>query len=140
MAIDKVFIYLVRFTFSVPQLLVFESLDEQGFECPKGKVEAGESHGAAVHRELLEETGLRNVVIHCLLGHNAWEDEAQYHYLVTHSEPLPDRFEHRVTGDGEDAGLLYRFRWLPIDPALTQKLVQGCDRFVEQLTRDAHRL
>jgi len=42
-------------------------------------------------------------------------------------------FEHTVTGAGPDAGLLYRFRWLPVDENLHDLLVQGCDALVDTL-------
>lgn len=53
----KVFCYVVRTDAALPALLVFESLDEPGFEVPKGAVEAGESLEGAVYREVLEESG-----------------------------------------------------------------------------------
>jgi class 3 adenylate cyclase len=57
----KVFCYVVRTDGSEPQLLVLTSLDEPGFEVPKGAVESGETLEQAARREILEESGITAV-------------------------------------------------------------------------------
>jgi ADP-ribose pyrophosphatase YjhB (NUDIX family) len=61
----KVFAYVVRTDRASPGLLAFVSLDEPGFEVPKGSVEAGETLEQAVirnnrtrHSERSEESRL----------------------------------------------------------------------------------
>jgi len=129
----KVFAYVTRITNGTPELLVLDSLDEPGHEVPKGAAEEGESLEDAVHRELLEETGITGVLISRQLGSTDWRDERQLFFLVEAPPGLPTAFEHVVTGGGIDAGFRYRFRWLPIDTALHDRLVQGCNRFVDEL-------
>ena len=130
---DKVFAYVPRITDGLPELLVFESLDEAGFEVPKGEVEGGETLARAVKRELLEEAGIVGARIVRELGEADWQDERQHFFLVEAPSGLPHGFEHTVTGDGIDAGFRYRFRWLPVDGRLHDRLVQGSDRFVDRL-------
>ena len=130
---QKVFAYVTRITDGVRELLVFDSLDEPGFEVPKGAVEGGESLEEAVRRELHEEAGITDARTIRELGATDWEDERQHFFLVEPPPGLPRRFDHTVTGDGGDAGLSYRFHWLSIDRELRRRLVQGSDRFVDEL-------
>jgi 8-oxo-dGTP pyrophosphatase MutT (NUDIX family) len=115
------------------ELLVFESLDEPGFEVPKGSVESGESLEQAVRRELWEEAGIEGIDSFSEIGATAYQNEDQRFFLVRALGTIPDTFEHVVSGDDEDAGLRYAFRWLPIAPSLQSSLVQGCDRFADFL-------
>lgn len=71
----KVFAYVTRITDGAPELLVFESLDEPGFEVPKGAVEEGESLEEAVHRELFEEVRIAGARVVRELGTTEWHDE-----------------------------------------------------------------
>jgi 8-oxo-dGTP pyrophosphatase MutT (NUDIX family) len=129
----KVFVYVTRITNEAWELLVFDSLHEPGFEVPKGAVEGGEPLEEAVHRELLEEAGITDSRIIRELGAADWGDERQHFFLVEPPPGLPRSFDHTVTGNGVDAGLRYRFRWLSIAPELRRRLVQGSDRFVDEL-------
>lgn len=129
----KVFAYVTRITDGVPELLVFDSLDEPGLEVPKGAVEVGESLEEAVHRELLEEAGITGACFVRQLGATVWRDERQHFFLVEPPPGLPRSFEHPVTGDGIDAGFRYRFHWRSLDRGLHGRLVQGCGRFVDEL-------
>ena len=129
----KAFAYVTRITDGAPELLVLESLDEPGFEVPKGEAEDGETLARAVERELSEEAGIAGARVVGELGAADWQDERQHFFLVEAPPGLPRTFGHIVTGDGIDAGFRYRFRWLPIDRGLHDRLVQGCDRFVDEL-------
>lgn len=132
--IRKVFAYVVRGVVEgAPELLAFESHDEPGLEVPKGTVESGESLEGAALRELHEETGVTDARTLRELGTADWCGETQHFLLIEAPPGVPLRFEHTVTGDGADAGLVYRYRWLPIDAALQRRLVQGGDRFVAEL-------
>jgi len=130
---QKVFAYITRVTDGVRELLIFDSLDEPGLEVPKGAVEDGESLEEAVHRELLEEAGIADARIIRKLGATDWGNERQHFFLVEPPPGLPRSFDHTVTGNGVDAGLHYRFRWLSIAPELRRRLVQGSGRFVDEL-------
>jgi len=129
----KVFAYVMRITDDRPELLVFDSFDEIGFEVPKGGVERGESLEQAVRRELMEETGISNLRMICELGALGWRNEHQHFFLVETSAGPPRSFEHVVTGSGIDAGCRYRFSWLPIDETLRNRLVQGSGRCIDRL-------
>jgi len=133
MSVRKVFAYVVRIDRAEPLLLVFESLDERGFEVPKGTVEAGETFAEAAVREVREEAGIEGVRVLRELGTTWYEGEDQRFLLLATPDGLPEAFEHTVTGDGIDGGLRYSFRWLPIDPALEAGLVQGCGAFADAL-------
>lgn len=134
----KVFAYVTRITEGDPELLVFESLDEPGFEVPKGAVEVGESLEDAVRRELHEEAGIAEARVVREVGATDWNGERQHFFLVEAPEVLPAAFEHAVTGDGIDRGFRYRFCWLPIDRRLSRRLVQGCGRFADALLGALH--
>jgi 8-oxo-dGTP pyrophosphatase MutT (NUDIX family) len=129
----KVFIYLVRSCDDAWELLSFESHEEEGYEVPKGAVEADETPLQAARREFLEETGLTGNVTWTKLGTTRWHDEVQHFFHAQGEGDLPDRFEHVVTGRGDDRGLRYRYRWLPISSELSEQLVQGSDAFVNRL-------
>ena len=129
----KVFVYVTRITDGCPELLVFASHDEPGFEVPKGAVEAGETLPEAALRELVEEAGITGARVIRELGAADWHDKRQHFLHANVSAGLPGSFVHTVTGHGIDAGLRYRFQWIPIDTKLRDRLVQGCDRFADAL-------
>jgi 8-oxo-dGTP pyrophosphatase MutT (NUDIX family) len=134
-AVRKAFVYVTRASESGREVLAFESLDEPGgFEVPKGAAEPGESFADAARRELLEEAGL-SVAGGAWLGTTWYRDEEQRFFLFDAPRGVPDRFEHTVTGKGGDAGLVYRFRFLPIDDGLESRLVQGSGAFADGLRR-----
>ena len=130
---QKVFVYIVHCRGNRHQLLAFESHDEPGFEVPKGSVEAGESLEEAACREVREESGLEITGEIRRLGTTTWQGEEQTFVRADAPVGVSDAFAHAVTGSGIDAGLVYVFRWLPLDAALSHHLVQGCDAFVDRL-------
>jgi 8-oxo-dGTP pyrophosphatase MutT (NUDIX family) len=130
---SKVFVYVIRMRETSAELLVFASLDEPGYEAPKGSVEPGESLEEAVHREVYEESGLEGLRIIKPLGKTWWGDEKQHFFLAEAPANVADVFEYQVTGKGIDRGFQYQYRWLEIERTLEEKLVQGCDRFVGEL-------
>jgi ADP-ribose pyrophosphatase YjhB (NUDIX family) len=133
---QKAFAYVVRTDRLHPQLLVFTSLDEPGFEVPKGALEEGETFEQAAHREVFEESGITGLRVRKELGVAYWQDEEQRFFLLEAPSGLADSFEHAVTGQGIDRGFRYQCRWLDIEPALGTLLVQGCDAFVEELLEE----
>ena len=130
---QKVFIYLTRESDTGPELLVLRSHDEPGYEVPKGSVEPRETLEAAVARELQEESGIRTTAQPESLGATQWKDEEQHFFHLRATDPIPDRFAHRVCSQDEDHGFLYEFCWLPLDKHLSKRLVQGCNRFLPAL-------
>lgn len=131
--ITKVFAYVISGEAPHVRLLLFDSLDELGYEVPKGAVEPGESLECAVRREVHEEAGIRGLRGIRFLGTTLWEGERQHFYFAQCPSADGAPFAHVVTGDGVDAGLVYRFQWrdpATLDPA---RLVQGCGRFFLEL-------
>lgn len=135
MTTRKAFCYVVRQEGGRPRLLAFSSLEEPGFEVPKGGIEPGETPAQGALRELREEAGIICQDIVAELGVTWYLDEEQRSFVIAAPEGLPDRFSHTVTGDGVDDGFVYEYRWLKVGPVLRQQLVQGCDRFVGALLR-----
>jgi 8-oxo-dGTP pyrophosphatase MutT (NUDIX family) len=110
----KVFVHVVRVGETTAEVLVFDSLEEPGYEVPKGSVEPGESLEEAVHREVYEESGLKGLNTIKELGKTYWGDEDQHFFLVEAPPDVADTFEHEVTGEGIDTGFWYRYLWLEI--------------------------
>lgn len=129
----KVFVYVIRVGEDKVDLLVFDSLEEPGYEVPKGGVEPGESLEEAVLREVYEESGLQGVKVIKELGKTYWGEEEQHFFLAEVPSDVADAFEHQVTGEGIDTGFWYRYRWLEIGRELEDRLVQGSNSFVGEL-------
>jgi 8-oxo-dGTP pyrophosphatase MutT (NUDIX family) len=136
MPIVKVFCYIVRRDQDTPKLLVFWSLDEPGFEVPKGSVEPGETLGQAALREIFEESGISALRVVKELGVTQYGDEEQHFLLLEAAGDLAASFTHVVTGCGVDEGFHYDFQWFDVTVALHRLLVQGCDRFVATLVEE----
>lgn len=95
-------------------LLVFEHRDqpEAGTQVPAGGVEEGESVGAAANREVREETGVELYGTPVLLGTHEHLDglgqpALSYFFRAPAPSGLPQAWEHAVSGDGEDAALVF---------------------------------
>jgi 8-oxo-dGTP pyrophosphatase MutT (NUDIX family) len=115
--------YVTREREGVKQLLVFDHRDrpEAGTQVPAGRIDPGETLEECLRRELREETGLEHVrIVRELEMDGNWLDEQRYEnhaYEVAPDGEVPDSWEHVVDGDGDDAGLVFRFRWEPVaDP------------------------
>jgi 8-oxo-dGTP pyrophosphatase MutT (NUDIX family) len=130
--VRKAFAYAVRQSATGAELLAFRSHEEAGFEVPKGVVEPGETFEGAAARELHEESGLVSAGA-AELGVTWWCGEEQRFFVFELPRTTPDRFRHRVTGQGGDAGQVYAFEFLAIDDALPACLVQGSAAFVDAL-------
>jgi ADP-ribose pyrophosphatase YjhB (NUDIX family) len=130
---QKSFSYVIRANQAGPELLVFDSLEEPGLEVPKGSVQPGEMPAQAAAREVWEESGLQELTLIKELGVTRWQDEEQHFFLFRADQPLPDRFEHVVTGQDGDRGMRYQFRWIAVTPALSQSLVQGSNAFIGEM-------
>lgn len=115
----RVVAYVTRVRDGRTELLVFEDPEHPyiGVQVPAGRLDAGEELEAGLLRELEEEAGLTNARIVQELP--AFEDHYTSRYEnhgfhVVLEEEAPDEWEHVVVGQGDDAGLVFHYRWLPI--------------------------
>ncbi|MGC4925254.1 NUDIX domain-containing protein [Streptomyces cyaneofuscatus] len=116
-----------------PALLVFDHVDapEAGTQVPAGGVGPGEDQVRAVLREVAEETGLTGGRVVRRLGvedrphPDTGRPRRTTFFLVDAPPDAPEAWEHRVGGDGADAGMRFacRFTALP----LAEPLADGQD-------------
>ncbi len=115
----RVVAYVTRTRDGHTELLVFEDSDnpQVGVQVPAGRLDDGEGLEEGLLRELAEETGLESArVVRELPGFeqhypSRYENHA---FQVVVDADAPDIWEHVVYGEGDDAGLVFRFRWVPI--------------------------
>jgi len=116
----RVLAYVTRERNGRMELLVFDapSHPRLGTQVPAGRVDPGETLEQCLYRELDEEAGITEGRIVRVLG--TWTKRYENHaYEVRHDGPeLPDGWDHVVHGDGDDAGLIFRYRWEPVRPDL----------------------
>jgi 8-oxo-dGTP diphosphatase len=122
---DRVVAYVTRERDGRRELLVFDHRDfpEAGTQVPAGRLEAGEDLVAGLARELHEEAGLDDARIVRKLGEFGGEylghgEGYRNHAFEVVVPDAPDTWEHEVFGDGDDAGLVFVYRWEPITPQL----------------------
>ena len=89
-------------------------------QVPAGRADPGESIEDTLRRELLEEAGVEGArIVRELSGgelaHGRGYDNRLLEVGVDRS--LPDEWEHVVTGDGDDAGYVFLYRWVPLEEA-----------------------
>jgi ADP-ribose pyrophosphatase YjhB (NUDIX family) len=119
--VRKAYAYITREADHASAVLVFRHRDdpEAGIQVPRGTVDAGEDPAATVVREVCEECGLCEARLIGLLARDveAQSDdpdlnwERSFFHLVAPN--APHEWEHTVTGEGEDNGLVFSFFWLP---------------------------
>ena len=119
----KAYAYVTREVDRASAVLVFRHQDypEAGIQVPRGTVDLGEDPAVTVVREVCEECGLCDARLIGLLARDveaqpddpAWNSERSFFHLV--APGAPDEWEHTVTGDGDDNGLVFSFFWLPRD-------------------------
>ncbi|MFD5204640.1 NUDIX domain-containing protein [Streptomyces sp. NPDC058375] len=105
-----------------PALLVFDHLDfpEAGTQVPAGGIVRGEDPERAVLREVAEETGLTGarVVRRIAVDERPHPETGQPRrtaFLLLDAPPDgPVEWEHRVRGDGADAGMRFACRFAPL--------------------------
>ncbi|QRX90002.1 MULTISPECIES: NUDIX hydrolase [Streptomyces] len=134
----RVAAYVIRHR-AGPELLVFDHIGkpEAGTQVPAGGVEPGEGREAAVLREVAEETGLRSATV---VRQIAVEDKphpdtgaprrTSFLHLRAPAD-TPDAWEHRVHGDGDDVGLAFACRFLPLP--LEQPLADAQDAWLGRI-------
>jgi 8-oxo-dGTP pyrophosphatase MutT (NUDIX family) len=119
----RVVAYVTRARGGRRELLVFEHAEypDLGPQVPAGRLDPGEDLEAGLLRELGEEAGLTDVRIVRELedfeAHYPSRYENHAFHVVLETEGR-DEWEHVVTGDGDDAGLTFRYRWAAITPDL----------------------
>ena len=123
-------------------LILAHSMNALGYDwlrMPGGGVEAGESLQEAVLRELWEESGIaqakvvRKVGVLNYISTMDGLPRERHCYLLKTNQPLPNQWDHLVSGDGEDAQDLFSHFWIGVEdfgridptlqPILTPKLI-----------------
>ena len=119
--VRKAYAYITCEADHASAVLVFRHRDdpEAGIQVPRGTVDAGENPAVTVVREVCEECGLCDARLIGLLARDVearpddptrnWE--RSFFHLV--APEAADEWEHTVTGEGEDNGLVFSFFWLP---------------------------
>jgi len=123
---DRVLAYVTREREGRRELLVFDHRDhpEAGTQVPAGRLEPDEDLEAGLLRELEEEAGLAEARIvrkFAMFGPRELPHGRAYtnHAYELEAPGARDEWEHTVVGDGDDAGLVFRYRWVPLEPEPT---------------------
>jgi 8-oxo-dGTP pyrophosphatase MutT (NUDIX family) len=134
----RVLAYVTRERQGRKELLVFDQRGdpEAGTQVPAGRIDPGESLEQGLRRELYEESGLERVrILRELPVQGAWVADSPYDdhafEVCVEGDDAPDTWEHVVHGDGDDAGLVFEYRWVPLGPGLD--LWRGRDTTYEEL-------
>jgi len=134
---QRVLAYVTRERDGGKELLVFDHRDRPsaGTQVPAGRAEHGESLEDCLRRELREEAGLERFrVVREVPVLGNWVARSRYEnhaFEISAEQQIADSFEHIVVGDGDDAGLVFLYRWVAIEPGLA--LWDGADSTYTQL-------
>jgi 8-oxo-dGTP pyrophosphatase MutT (NUDIX family) len=129
--------YVTRERDGRTELLVFDQVGdpEAGTQVPAGRIDPGETLEEGLLRELHEEAGIDAAkVVRELSILGDWVRASPYeeHAFELRADPdLPESWDHVVHGDGEDAGMVFRFRWVHVDSEVN--LWRGADVTYTQL-------
>lgn len=120
------------------ELLVFDhvGMPEAGTQIPAGGVRPGERPEQAVLREVFEETGLRTTVVEPIAvdtrPHPTTRQPRRTTYFhLQASSTAPDAWTHTVGGTGNDTGLTFACRFLPLP--LEQPLADAQDTWLAEI-------
>ena len=114
----RVLAYVTRERDGVRELLVFDHRDhpEAGTQVPAGRLDPGETLEQCLLRELHEEAGIDRARIVRELPPPSRPEKYENHAFevrIDGAKPA-DTWDHVVHGDGDDAGLVFRYRWEPV--------------------------
>ncbi|MGW2088711.1 NUDIX hydrolase [Streptomyces sp. NPDC001880] len=117
----RVAAYVIRHR-SISELLVFEhmGMPAAGSQVPAGGAGPDEELEQAVLREVVEETGLssatliRRVAVEDKPHPDTGQPRRTTFFFLRAPADTPDEWEHQVRGDGDDAGLGFACRFLPL--------------------------
>jgi len=121
----KVLAYITKGENSEREILVFEHKDnpDAGLQVPGGTIEEDELLLDALYREIEEETGIQrsdlelkgkvNKTNYFPEHKNVVYERNIFHLAFIGEEHVS--WEHRVYGGGEDDGLTFCHRWVPIN-------------------------
>lgn len=102
------------------ELLLFQHPDcpEAPLQIPGGGVDPEESLETALHREILEESGLSHLPLLRKLGvaEICWREPRKlisyrHCFLLEAPQDTPNTWNHFVSGDGIDAGMCFSYFW-----------------------------
>ena len=112
----RVLAYVTRERHGRTELLVFDDRAHRhsGTQVPAGRLDPGETLEQCLLRELHEEAGLERVTVVRELG--TWNTRYENHAFEVHIDggETADTWKHVVRGDGDDAGLVFNYRWEPV--------------------------
>ena len=135
----KVLAYITKGIGEECEILVFEQKDhpEAGLQVPGGTIENDELLIDALYREVEEETGIRRDDLELVgkvskMKYYVDERDRVYERNFFHLElsgQAPDKWEHQVVCEGQDDGMTFCFRWIPISqlPQLAADQDQAID-------------
>ncbi len=138
----KVLAYITKGEEEDRELLVFEHRDfpEAGLQVPGGTIERDELLIDALYREIEEESGIqRDELVLCGKLHKTnffpKDKDEVLERNVFHFDYVGDHereWDYKVHGDGKDEGLVFQFKWIPVEdlPKLASKQDQALE-FIE---------
>jgi 8-oxo-dGTP diphosphatase len=131
----RVLAYVTRERAGAKELLVFDHRDDPsaGTQVPAGRLDPGETLEQCLLRELDEEAGIADAVIVRELSRPERPTRYENHAFEvrTAGRAGADTWDHVVHGDGDDAGLVFRYRWERVRPGLL--LFNRIDPILEEL-------
>lgn len=121
----KVLAYITKGEGTEREILVFEHKDNPnaGLQVPGGTIEEDELLIDALYREIEEETGINRENLELkgkVIKSNYFPEHKNVIYErnifhLTFIGKEHDGWEHRVYGGGEDDGMIFCHRWVPIN-------------------------
>lgn len=133
---ERVLAYVTRELHGRTELLTIEAVGypEDGLQVPAGRLDLGETLEEGLFRELDEEAGFTGARVVRELPefectYPTYSHNHAFHLVA--EEETPDAWEHRVNGDGTDAGMIHLCRWVPLRAEL--ELWNGGDPMLRHL-------